>query len=214
MTTDRHTRRATAIVVATGVFWGFCWLPVRTFTVLGLAGAWGTVAITLAAVLLLIPFAVTYRRQIASAGPVALASIALGGAAFALYSIGFVYGRVAFIILLWFLTPVWSTLIGRFIMGWPTPRLRIVAIAVGIVGLFIMLGANGELPLPHGIGEWMAVVAGLLWSVSTSGIRARSTLAPVPAAFIFARGALVAAVAPVLIPPPDTFPAPLLAMRQ
>jgi hypothetical protein len=30
MTTDRHTRRAAAIVVATGVFWGFSWLPLRT----------------------------------------------------------------------------------------------------------------------------------------------------------------------------------------
>ena len=82
---------ASAIVVATGVFWGLYWLPVRALAGLGLAGPWGTAAITLAAALVLAPAALM-RGALAAADRVALASIALGGAAFALYSIGFVYG--------------------------------------------------------------------------------------------------------------------------
>ncbi len=73
---------------------------------MGLAGAWGTLAITAAATLLLLPIAIRQGRNIAGRDRLALASVALGGAAFALYSIGFVYGRVAIIILLYFLTPV------------------------------------------------------------------------------------------------------------
>ncbi len=206
MIQDRSIPLATLIVLGTGALWGFYWLPVRSLAAMGLPGAWGTVAVTAAAVVLLLPFALARRDRLAASNRVALGSIALGGAAFALYSIGFVYGRVAIIILLYFLTPVWSTLIGRYVMGWATPRLRRVAIVVGLAGLAVMLGAEGELPWPRGPGEWMALASGILWSVATTGIRARSSLEPVAAAFVFAAGALVAAVllAPVLEPWPAT----------
>lgn len=204
MRSDRSTHVASAIVIATGVFWGIYWLPVRSLADIGLTGAWGTAAITAAAMVLLLPLALYRWRAIARANPVAVASVALGGSAFALYSIGFVYGRVAIIILLWFLTPVWSTLIGRYLMGWPTPRMRILAIGLGLLGLAIMLGANGQAPVPRNAGEWMALLAGLLWSFATTGIRAKSALGPFEAAFVFALGATLTALAltPFLDPGP------------
>lgn len=203
MSEARITALATTIVLATGLFWGIYWLPVRALSDLGLNGAWGTAAITLASALLLAPLALG-RGRLRRADPIAIASIALGGAAFALYSIGFVYGRIAIIILLWFLSPVWSTLIGRWVMGWPTPRLRLLAIVVGLAGLVVMLGADGEVPLPRGLGEWMTLIGGLLWSVSTTGIRVRTELAPLPAAFVFSAGAAATSLvlAPVLEPLP------------
>ena len=199
------TLLASAITLCTGMFWGLYWLPVRALGTFGLNGAWGTLAITLAAACVMFPFAVASRRQLAAADPLALASIALGGAAFALYSVGFLYGRVAIIILLWFLSPVWSTLIGRYLMGWPTPRLRAVAIVVGLAGLALMLGGEGKAPFPRGLGEWMSLVGGVLWSFSTTGIRTKSELDPLPAAFVFAIGATLATLilAPLLAPLPQ-----------
>ncbi|QQA42952.1 DMT family transporter [Pelagovum pacificum] len=204
MQTDRTTRLATLIVFVTGTFWGFYWLPVRHLTDAGLPGAWGTLAITAAAALALLPLALRHRTAIRRAGPVALASIALGGAAFALYSVAFVYGRVAIVILLYFLTPVWSTLIGRYLMGWRTTRMRLLAIVVGLLGLLVMLGAEGNAPIPRSAGEWMGLVSGILWSVATTGIRTRSSLDPVPSAFVFVVGAVLATLlmAPLLEPLP------------
>ncbi len=196
---------ATAIVAATGALWGFYWLPVRRLDDTALTGAWGTLAIVIAALVLLTPIAVRRRRHLTDADPVALASISLGGAAFMLYSVGFVYGRVAIVILLFFLTPVWSTLIGRYLMGWPTPRLRVVAIAVGIVGLGVMLGADGQFPVPRGAGEWLGLASGVLWAIATTGIRSRPAVGAGESAFVFAAGACVAAavLAPALEPWPE-----------
>lgn len=204
MPDHRETVLATAIVVFTGALWGFYWLPVRSISQMGLPGAWGTVAITLAAAGCLAPFAVLRRHQFASADRLVLLSVAMGGAAFALYSVGFNYGRVAIIILLYFLTPVWSTLIGRYVMGWHATRLRVLAILVGLAGLSVMLSAKGDLPIPRGPGEWMALAAGILWSIGTTGIRARSTLGPGPAAFVFAVGATATSL--VLAPFFDPLP--------
>ncbi len=204
MTHQREAILATAIVVFTGALWGLYWLPVRSISEMGLPGAWGTVAITIAAACCLCPFAIARRKEIACSDRLAIVSVAMGGAAFALYSVGFVYGRVAIIILLYFLTPVWSTLIGRYVMGWETSRLRVLAILTGLAGLIVMLGADGELPIPRGPGEWMALVAGILWSVGTTGMRARSTLGPGPSAFVFATGAAATSLvlAPFLEPVP------------
>lgn len=205
MDSARTTFVATLIVVATGSLWGFYWMPVRKIAELGLMGAWGTLAIVGAAAVLLAPFGWRGRQALMASSPIALASVALGGFAFLLYSVGFLYGRVAIIVILFFLTPVWSTLIGRYLMGWPITRLRIVALLVGVIGLGIMLGADGALPIPRGLGDWFGLASGFLWAVATVGIRAKATAGPGETAFVFAAGAVMGGliIAPLLEPVPD-----------
>lgn len=202
---DRTSTIATLIVIGTGSLWGFYWLPVRRLAAIGLSGAWGTLMIVAVAALVLAPVAIGARRSLFRSSPVALASIALGGVAFVLYSVGLVYGRVAIVILLFFLTPVWSTLISRYVMGWSTPWLRLAAIMVGVTGLGLVLGADGGLPLPRGLGDWLGLASGLLWAIATTTIRSHPYTGPGEAAFVFAVGACVGAavLAPVLEPVPS-----------
>ena len=205
---------ASAIVLATGMFWGIYWLPVRAIADLGLDGAWGTGAITLAAVLFLLPFALAKKGALREANLVGVASVALGGGAFALYSIGFLYGKVALVVLLWFFSPVWSVLIAKYLLRWQVPKLRLIAIAVGLCGLFIMLGGDGGIPVPGSLGEWMAFVGGLLWALATAGMRLKSQLPPAPAALLFALGAAATSFlfAPFLEPVPTVAPSDLSTM--
>jgi drug/metabolite transporter (DMT)-like permease len=195
---------ASVIVLCVGVFWGVYWVPVRAIAALGLDGAWGTGAIALAGMLFLLPFLAGKTHVFRDTGIAGVVSIALGGAAFALYSIGFLYGKVALIVLLWFFSPVWSVLIAKFILRWQVPTLRLIAIAVGLAGLFIMLGGEGGVPVPRSLGECMAFIGGLIWAVATAGMRLKSDVPPLPAAFMFALGATLTsfAFAPFLGPLP------------
>lgn len=195
---------ASAVVLLTGIFWGAYWVPVRAIAELGLDGAWGTAAITLAAALFLLPYVLVNRMSLRGKDLIGIISIAFGGAAFGLYSIGFLYGKVALVVLLWFFSPVWSVLIAKYLLRLQVPRLRLVAIAVGLAGLFIMLGGDGGIPLPSNLGEWMAFVGGLIWAFATAGMRLKSDLTPLPSAFLFAVGAALTslALAPLLEPLP------------
>jgi drug/metabolite transporter (DMT)-like permease len=195
---------ASAIVLLTGIVWGVYWVPVRDLADRGLDGAWGTGAITLAAALVLLPFVLADKAALRGRDRVGILSIALGGAAFALYSIGFLYGKVALVVLLWFFSPVWSVLITRYLLRAQVPLLRLLAIAVGLAGLFIMLGGDGGVPIPGNLGEWMAFIGGLIWAFANAGMRLRSDVTPIPSAFLFALGAAVTsfALAPVLEPVP------------
>ena len=210
MTQDRINAIATLVVAGFGLLWGFYWVPVRAMVDHGLPGAWGTVLATVTAAIVLAPLVALRWRALLRADKVGLLSVAAGGAAFTLYSIGLVYGRVAIIILLYFLTPVWSVLIARYVMGWHTPALRIVAIFIGIAGLLVMLSAGGTLPIPRGVGEWMSLIAGILWAVGTTGIRVRSDLGVIPATFVFAIGATLAGLALA----PFFEPFPTLSLRD
>jgi len=213
MESTRTIFAATMIVILTGSLWGFYWMPVRQIAELGLPGAWGTLAIVGAAAVVLIPLGWRGRRALLASHPIALISVALGGFAFLLYSVGFIYGRVAIIVILFFLTPVWSTLIGRYLMGWPITRFRMLALVIGVAGLGIMLSADGKLPFPRGLGDWLGLTSGFLWAAATVGIRVKATSGPGETAFLFAAGAFGGGLilAPFLEPMPafDTFAAPM-----
>lgn len=195
----------TLIVLITGVLWGVYWIPVRSLADAGLTGAWGTFAITMAAFVLLFPIAARHGFAPIRTSAGAAVAMMIGGVAFVLYSVGFNFGRVAMVTVLFYLTPVWSVLIGRYLLGWETPILRLLAIAVGVAGLAIMLAGDGSVPLPQGVGEWMALASGLCWSIATTMMRTNDPLPPVTATATFALGAACAAgvSAPLLSPLPQ-----------
>jgi drug/metabolite transporter (DMT)-like permease len=205
MDASRTTFLATLMVFSIGSLWGLYWLPVREIAKLGLSGAWGILAIATAALVILVPFGWRGRARLAGSSPLALCSVALCGVAFMLYSVGLLYGRVAIVVILFFLTPVWSTLLGRIWMGWVITRRRVVVLLMGIAGLVLMLGADGTVPLPRNLGEWLGLTSGFLWAVATVGIRVKSTAGPSESAFVLVVGVWVGALilAPILEPVPD-----------
>jgi len=211
-----HSPLAGSLVVAAGALWGLYWMPLRQLESLVPAGSWLTLAALLVACVLLAPAAWRGRERLRGAARPALASVALGGASFTLYSNGLLYGQVAVVILLFYLTPVWSTLIARFWLGWPVSWWRYAAIGCGLVGIMLVLaGSHGGVPLPHDAGDWMGLASGLLWAIASTGIRVHSRTRPAETNFIFCAGgaalALVMALAlgrePVLPADADAFAA-------
>jgi len=186
---------ACVVVVSVGAFWGLYWIPLRQLDAAISTGSWATFIVLLPACLFLAPFALRGRRRIASSRKRMLASTALGGCSFALYSNGLVYGQVTVVILLFYLTPVWSTLLARYCLQQPVARQRYVAIAAGILGIAIVLHAHGGgFPWPHSLGDWFGLISGFLWAVSSMGIQGGSRLRPVEANFIFCFSALITAL--------------------
>jgi len=189
------TALANLSVLAVGVLWGLYWLPLRALDAVATAGPWATLAVTLVGMLLLAPAAWRRRRRIRGDGVAALASLALGGASFVLYSNGLLYGQVAVVILLFYLTPVWSTLIGRFWLGRPVPRWRYAAVALGLAGVALVLrGSHGGLPVPHSLGDWLGLASGIGWAIASTGIHRHSRVAAPEANFVFCTGAALAAL--------------------
>jgi drug/metabolite transporter (DMT)-like permease len=115
------------------------------------------------------------------------------GTAFSLYTIALVMTDVIHAILLFYLTPVWSTLGCWLILSERLSLARILSILLGFGGMALILGSGAGLPLPRNAGDWVALASGLLWSAG--GVRSYARPAaniPLPV-FCFAGGGLASA---------------------
>ena len=102
----------------------------------------------------------------------------------ALYAEGLLRGSVARVILLFYLTPVWSTLMGRFMLGEPITGLRIATIGLGLSGLAVIVGVEHGVPLPRSAAEWMALIAGVTWGLAMVYVRRTGRMAAFDRVFV------------------------------
>nr|ADI22872.1 hypothetical protein [uncultured gamma proteobacterium HF0500_32L01] len=81
-----------------------------------------------------------------------------------------------------------------------------MAIALGVLGLLVVLNADHGFPLPSNAGDWMGLIAGLFWAVTANVMRNDSgqhTVDVLISWFFWAAiFALVLAMLPILDEPP------------
>ena len=151
----------TAAILLSTPLWGTMWIPLRQIEDLDLPGVGGTWLAYVICLLVFLPMAIRRGRRIWQDGwPVYAAGLCLA-LTFAFYSEGLIRGEVARVLLLFYLTPVWSTLLGRFMLNEPITAGRLAALVLGLAGLFVILGGDAGLPLPRDAADWMGLGAGV-----------------------------------------------------
>ena len=205
MRPSRETLLAALAVTVAGCVWGALWLPLRHLESTGLMGPWATIGAELAATLFMLPLALWRWRQWKAGWPLLLMGL-FGGTAFVLYNNAVLITDVIHVMLLFYLTPIWSTLLARLFLGQPITVMRIVTILLGFSGLAIVLGAEGWLPIPTRLGDWMALCSGIGWAFSTVVIRKRQNIAAYEATLsFFAVGVAASILMPLLVMPSTLF---------
>jgi drug/metabolite transporter (DMT)-like permease len=115
------------------------------------------------------------------------------GAAFSLYTISLVLTYVVHAILLFYLTPVWSTLGGVIMFGERLTRPRALAMVLGFGGMISMFGISSGLPVPHNGGDWIALASGMFWAAGSLRAYSRPSTSIALPVFSFSAGGLISA---------------------
>ena len=150
-----------------GAVWGLFWIPLRTLEDTGLHGLWVTVVYFLLPTLCLVPIGIWRWKHFKVGGLQLQITAMLSGLALLLYTMSIVYTDVVRAILLFYLTPVWGTILGRiFLRDAITPQ-RIFAMAIAIIGALTIFGLGLQFPVPQNVGDWMGVGAGMLWAIAS-----------------------------------------------
>tara|TARA_B100000676_G_scaffold85171_2_gene85217 strand:- start:161 stop:1096 length:936 start_codon:yes stop_codon:yes gene_type:complete len=157
------------IVAAAG--WGLFWIPLRKIEESGMDAGWAGVAQFITPTLVMLPIAILFLFQRKPTGLGRWKTAIFTGGAFALYADSLLLTEVARALILFYVSPAWSTMLEVWLMKRRLTSARVVAILLGFAGLYVILGGDGSLPLPRNAGDWMAIASGMFWAYGSTRIR-------------------------------------------
>lgn len=174
-----------ALAFSAGV-WGLYWYPLRTIEDAGLSGTWSVVFFNACPMIVLSPLLIFNFRELKGIlGPTLLAALTIG-LAFTLYANALVETTIVRATLLYYLTPVWSTMIGVIWLSERLTRARIVAIAVAFAGLVLLISNGESSDYPLNIGDLYSFLSGIFWAVGVATLNRWPKIPILPlATFIF-----------------------------
>jgi drug/metabolite transporter (DMT)-like permease len=189
-------------VALSAALWGLWWLPLRALADAGLSGAAVNAALYGIATLALLPWFWRRRRRLAAGGLLLLGAGGLFGGALVSWNLALILGEVVRVTLLFYLAPVWATLLGMALLGERVGRLRVVSVVLGLAGAVVLLGLGSGLPLPRSAGDWLGLAAGLLFALSVTLVRKGTAIEGLEQTMVsFATAALLSLLLLALAPP-------------
>lgn len=152
--------------------WGVIWYPLRLLAEHGLNGLWSSLVSY--GVALLVGALYAWRHELTwreDKARLALMALTVGWCNVA-FVIAVIDGAVVRVLLLFYLSPVWSVLLGRWLLGERASRLALGVVGVALVGALIMLWDDAlGLPWPQVAADWLALSSGLTFAFSNVLVR-------------------------------------------
>jgi drug/metabolite transporter (DMT)-like permease len=155
--------------------WGVIWYPYRILQEMGVSGITSSFYTYLIALIL---GCILLARQEGGwrlpSKSIVWMALAAGWTNLS-YVLAVLDGEVVRIMLLFYLSPLWTLILAHFWLHERTGRYGMIAIAISLIGAFTMLWQpDAELPLPSNKAEWIALSSGMSFAL-TNVITRKST---------------------------------------
>ena len=169
------------IIVVSSCAWGLYWLPLRSIEQSGIVGSWSIVLVNACPLIILVPLIFFNLDKLKKyPKPIFFAGIMIG-AAFTFYANGLVETSVIRATLLFYLSPIWSTIIGII---WLNERLtiaRVISIIVALIGIiFLLYDFRDQETVILNFGDFSSILSGLFWALGASILKKWSKLPIIP----------------------------------
>ncbi len=189
--------------------WGLSWWPFRRLEAFGLHPLWATVVIYGLAVLVI----TLWRPQAwfdLLRTPVLWVLLLASGTTNASFNWAVTIGDVVRVVLLFYLMPVWTVLLARMLLGERLTPLAGLRVVLALAGAAIVLWpADGGLPLPDSLPEFLAVLGGFSFALNNVMLRRESHRPEAARALaMFVGGLLVAGTLATTLATQDIVPWP------
>lgn len=168
MTPVKQKFLATSGILTTALVWALMWYPFRHLQAQGVSVPMATLATYLITIALGVAvFFKLYRQQFRLEPPLLLLLLAFGWCNFS-YTMAVAEGQVMRVLLLFYLSPLWTALLSRLLLHERLTRSGWLVVALSLLGCFIFIYRPGLLtggvPLTHGY-EWLALSGGMAFAL-------------------------------------------------
>jgi len=172
--------------------WGVSWWPLRQLQAAGVHPLWST-ALTYALVALALalwrPAALRDVLRTRGLWVLVLAS----GFTNASFNWGVTVGDVVRVVLLFYLMPLWTLLLARWLLHEPLHAGALLRALLAVAGAAVVLWPpGGGWPLPHALSDWLGLAGGVSFALNNVMLRREAQRAAASRALaMFAGGALI-----------------------
>jgi drug/metabolite transporter (DMT)-like permease len=149
--------------------WGIIWYPYRLLEQAGIPGVASSFYTYLIALVIgSLVFIKHWRGLLAQPKSIIWLVLAAGWTNLS-YVLAVIDGEIMRIMLLFYLSPIWTLLLAHFWLKERTGLREVLVIITSLLGAFIMLydaTQSNSLPLPHSQSDWLGVSAGIGFSLT------------------------------------------------
>lgn len=172
VTKNRHSIYPIISCLIAATLWGLLWYPLRILESMGISGLWASILIYISALVPILPGMYSRRHDLFQQP---LTFILLGTSA-GWANLGFILavleGNIVRVLLLFYLSPVWTVLLGRLLLKEKFSQQALLSILLAMSGAFIMLWMPGmDIPFTAGPADTLAISAGMAFSFMNVFIR-------------------------------------------
>jgi drug/metabolite transporter (DMT)-like permease len=154
-----------ALLVA-ATTWGLVWYPYRLLEHAGLAGSVASVLTYLVALPILMVLAMRLRLAAPEERRWLLALALTAGWTNLSYVLAVIHGEVVRVMLLFYLAPLWTVPLARYLLDERAGRVAWLMIGLALAGAWVMLAGEGGLPLPRNAAEWLGLSSGMAFALT------------------------------------------------
>ncbi len=168
---SRGALLAAGALVCNAFVWGVSWWPFRQLQEHGLHPLWSTALVyVFALAALLIAYPASWRSFITHP-QLWLLAIAAG-----VTNVGFNWavtvGDVVRVVLLFYLMPAWSVLVGWLMLGEKPSKASLLRLVLAMAGVLIVLKTpESPWPIPQSAADWLALLGGFSFAVTNALLR-------------------------------------------
>jgi drug/metabolite transporter (DMT)-like permease len=146
--------------------WGVIWYPYRLMSEAGVSGiAASFYTYSIAVLMATLLFGRHWRGLFNLPKSIVILSLIAGWSNLG-YVMAVVHGEVMRVMLLFYLSPLWTLILAHYWLKEPISRAGILAIALSLVGMLIMLWKPSSWPFPSDTSDWLAISAGLCFALT------------------------------------------------
>ena len=151
--------------------WGLSWLPLRWLEGLGLHALWSSALFYLVSMVVL---SLWHRGALAAVlRHPALWLLALAsGSTNAAFNVAVTLSDVLRVVLLFYLSPLWTVFLARLLLGEPLTPMAAVRVLMGLAGAAVVLWPEGGgWPWPRSTGEVLGLLGGVCFALNNVLLR-------------------------------------------
>lgn len=156
----------TCLLIA-ATLWGIFWYPLRLLEQQGISGVWASLLIYAGTLVIAIPILIRHVKEIRVSPYLLLAIMVCSGWCNVAFILAIVEGEVVRVILLFYLSPIWATLLAHFVLKEELTLMARATIVLALGGAMTMLWSpEVGYPWPASMADWLGLSSGVAFALT------------------------------------------------